>query len=110
MIAHSSINQPIAAFHAPFPHHVAPMHATLDCFCAHNINVQHHLIRAPSIPNVVQALEFLKGRMTGEELLKCYAQADPGQPLTEDQTSKIFEQLKHYYAHVVAYNQKLKEV
>jgi hypothetical protein len=48
--------------------------------------------------------------MTGEDLLKCYAQADPRQPLTEDQTRKILEQLKHYYAHVIAYNEKLKQV
>jgi hypothetical protein len=48
--------------------------------------------------------------MTGEDLLKRYAEADPLQPLTDDQTRKVLEQLRHYYAHVIAYNEKLKQM
>ena len=57
-----------------------------------------------------QAISFLKGRMTGTDVLQCYARSDPQQPLTDDQTGKILEQLNQYYAHVVAYNEKLEQV
>lgn len=48
--------------------------------------------------------------MGSAELIQCYRQADPLQPLTADQAGKITSQLDQYHASISAYTDKLRKV